>query len=197
MTELTPICAALRQAKEAAGESNQSLARKSGVPETTVAKIMCGATASPTFAQVAAMAPVLGLDLNVLAGLEPPPVDADAAVAQAQLDGANQLLDLYRERLAIYDRGVHQRNLAICALMGFVVFFATAFVIYVIMDANNPNYGFIRPDDSGSPWTYLIIAVPALAALIAGHIIASRRARAEKEKQSPVSNLDTEERKER
>lgn len=102
MTELTPICAALRQAKEAAGESNQSLARKSGVPETTVAKIMCGATASPTFVQVAAMAPVLGLDLNVLAGLEPPPVDADAAVANARLEGANLLNDDLRERIALY-----------------------------------------------------------------------------------------------
>lgn len=193
MTTLSPICDALRQAKERAGESNRSLAEKSGVPETTVAKIMCGSTGSPTFAQVAAMAPVLGLDLNVLGGLEPPPVDADSAVANARLEGANQLLDLYRERLAIYDRGVHQRNLAICALMGFVAFFAVAFVTYVVLDANDPQHGFIRGGEL-SPWAYAAIALPALAALITAHIFASRRVRAAREKKSPVSNLDTEER---
>lgn len=195
MTDLTPICAALRQAKEAAGESNQSLARKSGVPETTVAKIMCGTTASPTFAQVAAMAPVLGLDLNVLAGLEPPPVDADAAVANARLEGANLLNDTLRERIALYERGVHQRNMAICGLLGFLAFFAVAFVYYVIADLQNPQYGLFR--GTVSPWAYLLAFCPVIAILITGHVFASRRAREEKKKQSPVSTLDTEERKER
>lgn len=195
MTTLTPICAALRQAKEAAGESNLSLAQKSGVPETTVAKIMCGATASPTFSQVAAMAPVLGLDLNVLAGLTPPPVDADAAVANARLEGAHQLNDSLRERIALYERGVHQRNLAICGLLGFLAFFAAVFVFYVVLDLQNPQYGIFR--GTVSPWAYLLAFCPVVAALITGHIFAGRRARAEKEKQSPVSNLGTEERKER
>lgn len=172
---------ALRTAKDAAGETNQSLAEKSGVPEHTVAKIMSGATTSPTFDQVAALAAVLDLDLNVLAGFPPRPQAADAAVAQAQLDGANQLLDLYRERLAVYDRGVHQRNLAICALMGFVAFFAVAFVIYVVLDANDPQHGFIRGGEL-SPWVYAAIALPALVALIAAHIFASRRVRAAREK---------------
>lgn len=195
MTTLTPICAALRQAKEAAGESNLSLAQKSGVPETTIAKIMCGATASPTLVQVAAMAPILGLDLNVLAGLTPPPVDADAAIANARLEGANQLNDSLRERIALYERGVHQRNLAICGLLGFLAFFAAVFVFYVVLDLQNPQYGIFR--GTVSPWAYLLAFCPAVAVLIVGHIFASRRARAEKEKQTPVSNLDTEERKER
>lgn len=195
MTTLSPICDALRQAKERAGESNRSLAEKSGVPETTVAKIMCGSTGSPTFAQVAAMAPVLGLDLNVLGGLEPPPVDADSAVANARLEGANRLNDTRRERIALYERGVHQRNLAICGLLGFLAFFAVAFVYYVVADLQNPQYGLFR--GTVSPLAYLLAFTPVIAILVSGHIIASRRARAEKEKQSPVSNLDTEERKER
>lgn len=195
MNTLSPICDALRQAKDRAGESNRSLAEKSGVPETTVAKIMCGSTGSPTFAQVAAMAPVLGLDLNVLGGLEPPPVDADAAVANARLEGANRLNDTLRERIALYERGVHQRNLAICGLLGFLAFFAVAFVYYVIADLQNPQYGLFR--GTVSPWAYLLAFCPVIAILITGHIFASRRARSEKQKQSPVSNLDTEERKER
>lgn len=172
----------LRRAKDAAGETNRSLAEKSGVPEHTVAKIMSGATPSPTFDQVAAMAAVLDLDLNALAGFRVAQPGEDNAVTQAHLDGANQLLDLYRERLTVYDRGVRQRNLVICALLGFLAFFATAFVIYVIMDANDPQHGFIRPDDPVSPWIYLSAAIPVLGGLIAGHIFAVRRVRADRNK---------------
>lgn len=195
MTDLTPICAALRQAKEAAGESNQSLAQKSGVPETTVAKIMCGATASPTFMQVAAMAPVLGLDLNVLAGLEPPPVDADAAVVNARLEGANILNDTLRERIDLYERGVHQRNVIICGLLGFLAFFAVAFVFYVILDLQSPQYGLFR--GNVSPLAYLLAFAPVVAILICGHVFASRQARDARNQKSPVPKLDTEEEKER
>lgn len=184
------VSQALRAAKDAAGETNRSLAEKSGVPEHTVAKIMANPSACPTFDQVASLAAVLDLDLNVLAGFPARPQAADAAVAQAQLDGANQLLDLYRERLAVYDRGVHQRNLAICALMGFLAFFAVAFVIYVILDANDPQHGFIRGGEL-SPWTYAAIALPALAALISAHIFASRRVRADRASKRPVSKSDT------
>ena len=62
---------ALRRAKDAAGETNRSLAEKSGVPEHTVAKILSGATNSPTYDQVAAMASVLDLDLNTLDHAQP------------------------------------------------------------------------------------------------------------------------------
>lgn len=190
MTQPQSVTSALRRAKDAAGETNRSLAEKSGIPEYTVAKIMSGAQPSPTFDQVAALAAALDLDLNALAGLETAPPGADAAVAQAHLDGANQLLDLYRERLAVYERGVRQRNLAICALMGFLAFFAVAFVIYVILDANDPQHGFIRGGEL-SPWTYAAIALPALAALISAHIFASRRVRADRANKRPVSDSDT------
>lgn len=169
---------ALRRAKDASGETNHSLAEKSGVPEHTVAKIMSGATPSPTYDQVAAMAAVLDLDLNTLDYAQPQAQGTGDAVAQAQLDGASQLIAIYKERLETYERGIRERNTIICALMGFLAFFATAFVIYVIMDASNPNYGFIRSDSPATPWFYVIVAIPALAALITGHVFASRRVRA-------------------
>lgn len=177
---------ALRRAKDAAGETNRSLAEKSGVPEHTVAKILSGATQNPTYDQVAAMASVLDLDLNTLDHAQS--AATGETVTQAHLDGANQIIALYKERLAVYERGVRQRNVIICALLGLLAFFATAFVIYVIMDANNPNYGFIRPDSPVTPWFYLIVSIPVLATLIAGRIVATRRIRAaRKAKNSPVS----------
>ena len=171
---------ALRRAKDASGETNRSLAEKSGVPEHTVAKIMSGATPSPTYDQVAAMAAVLDLDLNTLDHAQAQ--NAGDAVTQAQLDGASQLIAVYKERLETYERGILERNTIICALMGFLAFFATAFVIYVIMDASNPNYGFIRAGSPATPWFYVIIAIPVLAALITGHTFASRRVRANRSK---------------
>ena len=126
------------------------------------------------------MAAVLDLDLKTLDHTQSQ--NAGDAVTQAQLDGASQLIDIYKERLETYERGIQQRNTIICALMGFLVFFATAFVIYVIMDASNPNYGFIRPDSPATPWFYVIVVILVLAALITGHIFASRCVRANRSK---------------
>ena len=125
------------------------------------------------------MASVLDLDLNTLDHAQP--AATGETVTQAHLDGANQIIALYKERLAVYERGVRQRNVIICALLGLLAFFATAFVIYVILDANDPQHGFIRPDAPVSPWLYLLVAVPILAAFVAAHIAASRRVRAARE----------------
>lgn len=165
------------------------MAQKSGVPEHTVAKIMSGATQSPSFEQVAAMAAVLGLDLNALAGFQPPEPPADAAVAQARLDGAQELNQALRERDALYERGIRQRNLTICILLGFLAFFGLVFVAYVALDISDPQHGFIR---SGSRSNWLAIALPlGLSALVAGHMRISRRIRRTK-KEIPVPDLDTE-----
>nr|DAE53798.1 MAG TPA: structural protein [Caudoviricetes sp.] len=171
---------ALRRAKDAAGETNRSLAEKSGVPEHTVAKILSGATQNPTYDQVAAMAVALDLDLNTLDHVQPQPTAAAEAVTQAQLDGANQIIALYKERLAVYERGVRQRNVIICALLGLLSVFATAFVAYVIMDARNPDYGFIRPGSPAGLWLCLLcilVAIPLLGTLTAALSITIRRTR--------------------
>lgn len=65
-------------------------------------------------------------------------------------------------------------------------------MFYVVLDLQDPQYGIFR--GTVSPWAYLLAFCPVVAVLVISHIFASRRARAEKEKQSPVSNLDTEER---
>ena len=188
-SQILPVGQALRRAKDTVGETNSSLAQKSGVPEHTVAKIMSGATQSPSFEQVAAMAAVLGLDLNALAGFRSPEPPADAAVAQARLDGAQELNQALRDRDALYERGIRPRNLAICILLGFLAFLGLAFVAYVALDISDPQHGFIR---SGQPSHWLAIVLPlGLSALVAGHMRLSRRIRQEKKK-IPVPDLDTE-----
>lgn len=169
---------ALRRAKDAAGETNRSLAEKSGVPEHTVAKILSGATNSPTYDQVAAMASVLDLDLNTLDHAQP--ADPGETVTQAHLDGANQIIALYKERLVVYERGVRQRNVIICALLGLLAFFSTAFVAYVIIDVRNPNYGFIRDGSPSGLWLCILcilVAILLLGTLTAALAITIRRTR--------------------
>lgn len=154
-----------------------------------MAKIMSGATQSPSFEQVAAMAAVLGLDLNALAGFRPAEPPADAAVAQARLDGAQELNQALRDRDALYERGIRQRNLTICILLGFLAFLGVAFVAYVALDISDPQHGFIR---SGQTFQWLAIVLPlGLSALVAGHMRISRRIRRQK-KEIPVPDLDTE-----
>lgn len=171
MTTTPDLIAALRQAKEAAAETNASLAEKSGVPLSTVAKILSGSVASPTFEQVAALAAVLGLSLDALAGNPPP---ESAAVAQAQLQGLRQQLALLRERIQLYERGVRQRNIIICGLLGLTVFFTLAFVAYVVLDLNNLQYGFIRAAQPVSGAIYLGILLALALLLGIGHRIGAR-----------------------
>lgn len=176
---------ALRRAKDIAGETDRSLASKSGIPEHTVAKIMSGATQDPTFYQVAAMAAVLDLDLNALAGFPSAAVPGDAAVAQARLDGAQELNDALRDRNDLYERGIRQRNLTICVLLGFVAFFGVAFFIYVAADFRDTQHGFIRTGGQAHWFVALLILV--LCALILGHIKIIRRFRSAKKPPSDNS----------
>lgn len=169
---------ALRRAKDIAGETNRSLASKSGIPEHTVAKIMSGATQDPTFYQVAAMAAVLDLDLNALAGFPSAAIPGDAAVAQARLDGAQELNDALRDRNDLYERGIRQRNLTICVLLVFVAFLGVAFVAYVVADVRDTQHGFIRAGDQ-SHWLVAVLIL-ALCALIIGYIKLSRRTNTKK-----------------
>ena len=178
------ICAALRQAKDAAGETNHSLSEATGIPESTVAKILSGARSDPTFSNVAALAAALDLSLDRLAGSRPPP--DDAAVLRAQLAGAQKMESVLNSRLAVYERGVRQRNAAICALMGMAVLFAAAFVLYVILDLRNPEYGFFRVQGTVSPWAYLATLAPVVIIPAVAHIVANRHL-----KSPPVSSLDT------
>ena len=81
------ICAALRQAKDAAGETNHSLSEATGIPESTVAKILSGTRSDPTFSNVAALAAALDLSLDRLAGRQPPPDDAPGPAGRSPEDG--------------------------------------------------------------------------------------------------------------
>lgn len=177
------ICAALRQAKDAAGETNHSLSEATGIPESTVAKILSGARSDPTFSNVAALAAAMDLSLDRLAGRQPPP--DDAAVLRAQLAGAQKMEAVLNSRLAVYERGVRQRNAAICVLLAMTVSFASVFVIYVILDIRNPEYGFFRVQGTVSTWAYLATLSPVVIIPAVAHAVAHRR------KDPPVSSLDT------
>ena len=171
MISTPDLVSALRHAKEAAGETNSSLSEKSGVPLSTVAKILAGAVSSPTFEQVAALAAVLELSLDSLAGN---PAPESAAVAQAQLQGLRQQLALLRERIQLYERGVRQRNIIICGLLGLSVFFVLAFVAYVVLDVNDPQHGFFRDGQPASGLLYLAILLVLGLILGIGHHIGAR-----------------------
>ena len=177
------ICAALRQAKDAAGETNHSLSEATGIPESTVAKILSGTRSDPTFSNVAALAAALDLSLDRLAGRQPPP--DDAAVLRAQLAGAQKMEGVLNSRLAVYERGVRQRNAAICVLLAMTVLLASVFVLYVILDFRNPEYGFFRVQGPVSPLAYLAILSPGIIIPAVIHAVAHRR------KDPPVSSLDT------
>lgn len=134
----------LRAAKDAAGESNSSLAKLSGVPESPVAKFFGGAAKNPSFATVAAFALALGISLDALIGREMP-----AQAPQEDKTGEMETLRRYCSHLEEEQR--NNRALRY-GQTGLNVLLALALLIYMTLDFQNPGQGMIREHSRVNPW---------------------------------------------
>ena len=93
MIDTTEIWHAIRDARDARGWTNQHLSDESGVPESSVQKILTGKTLNPSFDSIAAMCRALNLSVDKLCG-----IDSNAAVDEiAQLRAALALAEERRK----------------------------------------------------------------------------------------------------
>lgn len=175
MTNLDEVVRQLREAKDRAGETNRSIAEKSGVPLSSVAKFFSGASQNPSFVMISAFAEALGLSLDALAGLpaaeEPPPEPE----VQHRLEAAERELaytKLYASRL---EAGLAERKPVIYGLAGLSIFLALAFVAYIVIDINDPDHGLIRAGSGVSPLLYLLILGITSALLATAHFVVKHK----------------------
>lgn len=93
MTDNSDVWRVIRDARDARGWTNQRLADESGVPESSVQKILTGKTLNPSFDSISAMCRALNLSLDALCG-----IDSNAAVDEiAQLRAALALAEERRK----------------------------------------------------------------------------------------------------
>lgn len=64
-------------AKQAKNLTNREIAEKTGVPESTVTRILAGQTENPSFSNIADIAAALGVSLDELTGAAAPAAEAE------------------------------------------------------------------------------------------------------------------------
>lgn len=169
MTDNSEVWRVIRDARDDRGWTNQRLAEESGVPESSVQKIITGKTLNPSFDSIIAMCRALDLSVDKLCGIDSnaavdeiahlraalalaeerrKTAEAQREVADTKLDAQiheyNQMREAYEYRIHISkDRVIWLRNFLIftCAL---ITLFIIAFVTLVLIDVSNNDVGWIK-----------------------------------------------------
>lgn len=116
----------LKKLKEEKGLTAHQIAEQSGVPESTVIRIINGSTPDPSFSSATAMIKALGGSADTIVGIAPNlPSYRDLLIWQCQDDIAHERRQF--KRVLIFT----------CAVMAFLLIFIAADVIL-------PSTGWIR-----------------------------------------------------
>lgn len=139
---LAHIIEKIKQHKEASHLTTQQIADRSGVPASTISRILSGQTDSPNVHNLAAICRAVGVSLDELFGIIPPeqpkaetPQPAPQPVPAA--DHAAELLEAYRTQLANKDSWLKRLFFVCIALIG-------AWVVMTFIDALNGGIGWIK-----------------------------------------------------
>lgn len=107
----------------------RQLAEISGVPISTVTRVISSQTSDPGILTVTALVSACDGSLDALMGLTPP--------ATAPNADHSALVDMYERTLATKNKWIQRLFVVCCCLLVFVL-------AYLVMDATNGNFGLIR-----------------------------------------------------
>lgn len=122
----------LVQQKEALGYTNAMIAEMSGVPESTVTKVLGGVNRSPGFETISPIARVLGVSLDELSVKETVPPDTSTLTV-----GVSHIISSYERRLREKNRWINILAVAVAALILLLIFF-------LIYDITHPSLGWVQ-----------------------------------------------------
>lgn len=122
------IGAKLKEQKELKKMSTNEIAEKSGIPASTISRILSGKTESASFDNICKIAIALGLSIDELIGIEKEP---------AKEQHPKELIELYESELK------HERKLN-RKLFIFIGVVFSVLMILLIYDALHGGVGYIR-----------------------------------------------------
>lgn len=153
----------IRELKKEKGLSNEDIAELADVPETTVSKIISGATQDPRFESVTKIIIALGGSVDQILGLVPeepePPIPSrvEAVVSNYAdlLKSKDDLLVEKEKRIEAQQERISHLQDAIANLRrektrilffigGFTLIVLLAFVTILMVDVTNGNFGYFR-----------------------------------------------------
>lgn len=172
MPDMEQIRQRLRLAKDASGESNASLAERSGISKDCVAKFFGGASKTPSFVTVAALAIALGLSLDELIGRP--------AAAQNLPEAERRELETLRRYCDAMEQARADRRALAFGLVGLIILLATMLAAYMILDFINADIGLIRNRATLDPRLAVCIFLAIILLLFLSNHLAKRILRRKK-----------------
>lgn len=129
----------LKKLKDDSHMTCQQVADASGIPLSTVNRILSGQTLNPSFITIASMIRAMGGSLDDFFDGESVP---DSLPESA--DCNDDIIEMYREMLSQKDAVIADKNRWIKFLLISVLVLAGIFVCIALFDVFDPNFGYVR-----------------------------------------------------
>ena len=117
----------LKELKESCKLTTKQISNLSGVPESTISRILSGQTDNPTFDSVCAIVKAMGGSLDKLTEIH----------TDSHAEAASPLL-------ALYEKVIAEKNWYIKVLIGICCTLVAVLIFIAIFDLANGNVGFLR-----------------------------------------------------
>lgn len=124
----------LRELKENAKMTVQQIADKSGVPVSTVSRILSGETANPQFQTVCDIISAMGGSVDEFIGISKVDKNCDFLSTEKVL----------RQVIEDKNKTIKHKNRWIYALVAMLIFVFAAVVFVLIYDITHPDMGYVR-----------------------------------------------------
>lgn len=144
----------LRAEKESQNITNREIADKTGIPESTVARILSGQTENPSFSNIADIAAVLGLSLDQIthpAPIKDRPEPAHAEQIATQIAELTKQITELNNRIAYLEftcehmqENCHVKDKWNVRMFIYACIITFLFIAFLTIDAMIPNFGLIQ-----------------------------------------------------
>lgn len=192
--QIQPQCDTLhlkmKERKDALHETNQSIADKTGIPISNIAKFFSGSLANPSVFYTAAICICLNISLDELLEIAPARetdhYEARIAELEAQLDRANSELELVKHHSKYLEDGIAERKRNYSSISKLCWFMIIPLVIYLCVDMFNSNFGFFTHEGVSAVGIAIIMAVVLSVGILVSHIVKEK-------KSNTIDKIDDEE----
>ena len=128
----------LKDLKEKSGLTTLQISELSGVPESTVKRILSGATDNPSFSNVADIVLALGGSLDELVGIKvPEDGKGNISVTRELIESYKRLASDKDRQILHKDKWLHKLFIILCGIGIFLM-------AIVLIDIFHGNIGYIR-----------------------------------------------------
>lgn len=126
----------IRHLKDERGMTNQQLSERSGVPLSSVHRVLSGQTDNPNFQTVCDLVIALGGSLDEMVGIRAPtpPVEKDTS---GEIELLKAVIAEKEQTIVRKDKWLARLTYIVCGLVGFIL-------IMTIIDRLNGNIGYWR-----------------------------------------------------